>query len=63
MRFNADELYPNYFERDQLYNLKTDPMEQNNLAKDPEYNEILTEMNLSLTAYVKEFPHRFGEFT
>ena len=63
VRYHADTLYPGYFDRDQLYNLSSDPNEQVNLAGDAEYAAKLKEMQELLASYLKEFPHGFGEFT
>lgn len=53
---------PNALNYDQLYNLAKDPLEQNNLATDPEYAAKLKEMKQLLTAELKRFPHRpYGE--
>ena len=62
VRYNADSLYPAYFDRDQLYNLSKDPGEQINLAGDQQYQDVLLEMKQILTEYLAEFPHSFGEF-
>ncbi len=54
---------PNYLHYDQLYNLKNDPLEQNNLAKHPEHQGRLRQMKELLLKYLKSFPGRpFGEF-
>lgn len=61
-RYNAHELYPGYFDRDQLYNLATDKREQRNLASDPQYADTLKSLQNKLSEYLAKFPHRFGEF-
>jgi len=55
--------YPYYYDEDQLYNLEADPAEQNNLAGDPRFKEVLTEMKAELTKYLATSPGTFGEFT
>jgi hypothetical protein len=62
VRYHADELYPGYFDSDQLYNLKTDPDEQVNLAYREEYRDSLTAMKKLLAKKIQDFPHNFGEF-
>ncbi|MDZ8118433.1 sulfatase family protein [Pontiella agarivorans] len=59
---DGDREYPAYFDADQLYDLEKDPFEQNNLAYDPAYAEILAEMKKQLSTYLAEMPHPFGEF-
>lgn len=54
--------YPAFFDADQLYNLETDPDEQNNLAYNPEYKEIVKEMKAELTVYLNQLPGGFAEF-
>ena len=54
--------YPAFHEPDQLYNLKTDPNEQINLALNPKYIEILNEMKEELTRYLNKLPGDFAEF-
>ena len=54
---------PDYLSPDQIYDLKIDPTEKNNLAKDPLYQDKLDEMKILLTDYLLIFEHRpFGEF-
>lgn len=50
---------PGYFDHDQLYNLKEDPGELNNLANEPNYAEKMKEMQKELQKYLDELP---GEF-
>ena len=54
--------YRHYHDPDQLYNLKLDPGEQNNLADDPNYAAKLSELKAELTQYLKQVPGPFGEF-
>jgi len=51
-----------YFDADQLYNIKNDPLEKNNLAKNPEYAPVLKEMRELLKEYMMQMPGSFGEF-
>jgi arylsulfatase A-like enzyme len=53
--------FENCLEPDQLYNLSTDPLEQNNLAELPEYKEKLQEMKQRLKKYTDSFIHPFPE--
>jgi len=45
---HAYSLMPHYFDSDQLYDLKNDPNETNNLVNDPEYSEIYKELKNEL---------------
>ncbi len=51
--------YPHYFEPDQLYNIKNDYEEQNNLAYNPEYAETLKKMKAALNDILADFDHPF----
>ena len=53
--------YPAYFERDQLYNLASDPNEQINLAKNQEYAQKLAEMRAELQKQLNTLPGTFGD--
>ena len=53
--------YPAYFERDQLYNLASDPNEQNNLAGDARHASVLAEMQAALREQLVTLPGSFGE--
>ena len=56
------EANPNFFDADQLYDLVKDPNEQNNLADNPEYSEILQDMQAELTRQLSVMPGPFAEF-
>ena len=53
MRYGADAEFPGYFDRQQLYKLDTDFLEQNNLVGDPEYGTVKLEMQRLLFQYLK----------
>ena len=48
-----------FFDLDQLYDLENDPQEENNLAKDEEYKNILEELKTEMSNYIKELPGKF----
>lgn len=60
--FFATQRYPNYAERDQLYDLEKDPHEKTNLADDPEYRKVLKQLKAELSDYIESLPGKFGEF-
>lgn len=63
MQHNVLLKHPNYWDSDQLYNLKIDPGETTNFANDPDYIEILNFMKIKMKKYLKSFGnHPFGEF-
>jgi arylsulfatase A-like enzyme len=51
--------YPHYWDPDQLYDLEADPEEQNNLACDEEYAEVLEDMRERLRGYLELFDRPF----
>jgi len=61
-RYNAHELYPAYFDQNQLYDLVQDPGEQTNLAEVEEYRSLVDQFTKELSDYLNRFPHSFGEF-
>ena len=62
VRWDADKLFPSYFEKDQLYDIEADPLEQNNLAGIDKYQDILIAMKEKLGRELSGMPHIFGEF-
>ena len=56
-------MYPAFYDSDQLYNLKDDPNEQKNLAKDPAHAAKLKELKDALKAHLKQMPGTFGDLT
>lgn len=58
----ASKVNPHYFEPDQLYNLKTDPEENDNVF--PRHPEVAQRMKRKLAKALRPFEGRpFGEFT
>jgi arylsulfatase A-like enzyme len=51
---------PAYYEADQLYNIKDDPGEVNNLASDPKFREILEDLKSDLRDYTRDLPGKFN---
>ncbi|MDZ7725334.1 MAG: sulfatase-like hydrolase/transferase [candidate division KSB1 bacterium] len=60
--YSAVRDFPNYFDKDQLYDLENDPFEQRNLVTDVGYGETASELKEKLSAFVRDLPHTFGEF-
>ena len=55
----ASKYHKGYFDADQLYDLENDPWEQNNLAYDPVYSEILADLKNVLSGFTQSFEHPF----
>ena len=53
---------PGFWDGDQLYDLKADPEEHNNLAEDPRYRSQLNTMRGLLKADLEKMGRPFGEF-
>jgi arylsulfatase A-like enzyme len=52
-------LWPHYLDPEQLYDLEKDPLEQNNLAGDPAYGEVVESLKARLGAYLESFDHPY----
>ncbi|WP_411847323.1 sulfatase-like hydrolase/transferase [Roseibacillus persicicus] len=53
----------NYFDADQLYDLRNDPTETTNLAGDPAHQEQLRQMKSLLSETLSTLPGTFGEWS
>ena len=54
--------FPGYFDYDQLYNLARDPLEQRNVAANPNQRKRLAAMRAVLSEHLAGSPSAFGEF-
>lgn len=59
----AKDFYPNYYDRDQLYDIRADPLEQNNLFNDKTQQIRVHKMQQLLREAVAKVPGSFAEFT
>jgi arylsulfatase A len=59
----AKDFYPNYYDRDQLYNVTADPLERNNLFDDQTQQTRVVKMRQLLREAVAKVPGSFAEFT
>ena len=60
--YQTEQMYPGYWDADQLYDLKNDLYEQQNLSQEPELQAKLIQMQKHLDNVVAGLPHTFGEF-
>ena len=60
--YQTEQMYPGYWDADQLYDLKNDLYEQQNLSQEPEHQAKLIQMQKYLDNVVAGLPHTFGEF-
>jgi hypothetical protein len=60
--YGNERMYPNFWDADQLYNLKLDLYEMTNVINNPENQPILKTLKGELSQFVKSLPHTFGEF-
>lgn len=56
----ADDIFPGFFDRDQLYDLGADPYEQRNLVGVGRFEEALRELRGLLAEALAPLPHTFG---
>lgn len=56
----AINCFPNYFDQDQLYNIKDDPYELENIYEAMLDSEVLIALQESLEVHLKTFKHPFG---
>lgn len=56
---NAYLSHPHFTERDQLYDLKNDPKEENNLINNPKYADTLKALKAELNTYIQSLPGNF----
>lgn len=56
---NAYLNHPHFSEPDQLYDLKNDPEEKNNLINDPKYADKLKMLKAELKKYIKSLPGNY----
>lgn len=59
----AMKFYPNYYDRDQLYNVREDPLERKNLYQAPQQKTRVEVMRRLLREAVSDVPGPFPEFT
>jgi len=59
----AIRFYPNYYDRDQLYNVREDPLERDNLYDNEAQKERVKQMRNLLSEAVSGVPGTFVEFT
>jgi arylsulfatase A-like enzyme len=52
--------FPSYFDQDQVYNIKNDPYEQDNLFKDISESDELKELQAALKTHLASFEHPFN---
>lgn len=60
--YQNENMYPAYWDADQLYDLRNDLYEQQNLAGSDVHSETLEQMREWLSQEISGLPHTFGEF-
>ena len=59
----ARNFYPNYYDKDQLYNITADPLERTNLFVEPSQQARVRQMQRLLRKALAKVPGSFAEFT
>ena len=59
----AKNFYPNYYDTDQLYDIRSDPLERNNRIADPLQKPRVELMKALLKKNLANVPGPFAEFT
>ncbi len=59
----AKDFYPNYYDADQLYDIRSDPLERNNRIADPSQKSRVALMKKLLKKNLAHVPGPFAEFT
>jgi len=62
INYRTHAFIPDYFDYDQLYDMTNDMYEQNNLADDPQHEDVVEKMKARLSAELARTPQTFGEF-
>lgn len=60
--YQTEQMYPAYWDADQLYDLNNDLYEQQNMSKESDHQVRLKQMQKCLDEVVAGLPHTFGEF-
>lgn len=60
--YNTENMYPGYWDADQLYDLDADLYEQNNIFRSSASCKVIPELKKEMDRYVAGLPHTFGEF-
>lgn len=62
MWWYLDDLFPTYFDSDELYDIEADPLEQHNIVSNPKQKENIAALRKELLLALRKLPHPFGEF-
>jgi len=60
--YNTENMYPGYWDADQLYDLESDLFEQQNIYESAAYCKAIPGLKREMDRYVASLPHTFGEF-
>ncbi len=62
VKYNSNTIFPGYFEEMQLYDLRSDPMEQNNLIGYQDYSLLAHNFYNQLKTELYRLPHKYSEY-